>query len=228
MMTHQARAPNKGPAGKRDCIILHYPIRMMNATWACIKCAFQCFPAKSCSSVSDCSARNKARLQLHHARDERSHWWDIHSPRGPLPPAAPQNITARIGYPLHAPAAQRSWQKDPGKGRNPRVPKYFGAQGRGKRASNVIPTASSFYPMLFICSSVFYIPFLTRLCSLPSQQIPNFQPFPPVQAQAATSQMPNFCSHSTMKNLTKTAFSFLTMDSTTWEFKSHLGSALIR
>lgn len=60
-MIHQAWTPSKGPAGRRDCIILHYPSRMLNAPRARIKCAFQRFQAKSCSSVSGCSARDKAR-----------------------------------------------------------------------------------------------------------------------------------------------------------------------
>lgn len=157
----------------------------MNATWAHVKCAFQCSPTKSCSSIRDCPAWNKGRLHLQHVRDECSHWWDIHSPRGPLPPAAPQNIPARIGYPLHAPAAQ-SQQRILGRLKTPvfqSIPKYFGAQGRGKLASSVIPTANSFCP---VCSSPFYIPFLTRLCSIPTQHRfqtsnPSLSPSPSAQ-----------------------------------------------
>lgn len=56
-------------------------------------------------------------------------------------------------------------------------------QGRGKLASNIIPTANSFYPILSVFSSPFYIPYSVRPCSFPTQhrsQTPNpsLQPKP--------------------------------------------------
>lgn len=143
---------------KGDCIILHYPTRMMKATRARIKCAFQNFPAKSCSSVSEQSEavtlpRERWTLSL------VGHY----SPHGALPPAAPQNIPARIGSPLYAPAAQGSGQREE---RNPRVPKYFGAQRKGGTCQWCYSNSQF---LLFFAFLIFSSPFLTRLCSFPTQ-----------------------------------------------------------
>lgn len=175
--------------------------------------------------------RGRARLQRHHVRDECSPWWDIHSPHGPLPPAAPRNITARIGYPPHAPAAQRSRQKQGfWECQKPPCSKVFWGSRKRETCQQHYSNCQFLLPhsFHFLFSILHSLLSQTMLLSNPAQ-IPNSQPFPPAQTQAAPSQKPNFCSHSPMKNLTKTElFLFLTMDSIAWELKSHLGSTLIR
>lgn len=117
-------------------------------------------------------------------RDECSHWWDTDSPRGALPPAAPPKYHSQDWLPSACTTAQRSGEEEGcWEGEKPPCSKVFwGSEEGGKLVSDVIPTANSFYPMLFICSSPFCIPFLTRLCSFPTQhrfQISN----PPLQSR---------------------------------------------
>lgn len=83
----------------------------------------------------------------------------------------------------------------------------------------------------FFQFSLLHFTFPSQLDHAPFQPStdPKLPTFPSSPSPAAPSQKPNFCSHSTMKNLTKIElFLFLTMDSIAWELKSHLGSTSIR
>lgn len=95
-------------------------------------------------------------------------------------------LSVMFGYPLHIPASQRNSQNQ-GYWKHSKIPcsEEFWSSMKRETCQLHYCNCNSFYPMLFIFSAPFSIPFSCRRpYSFPTQsESPNFQPLLPVQAQ---------------------------------------------